>query len=80
MAMMFGVATDRATRRFGQYIPSTCSRIRDLVPYALTSEFILWHRDQIAALVRKIVIEQLGLRDEQYREDAHFREDFGMDG
>jgi hypothetical protein len=79
VAIICAVVADRATRRFGQSIPSAQSRIRDLVPYAMTSEFILWHRDHVAALVRKLVIEQLGLKKEEYRENAEFVKDFGMD-
>jgi hypothetical protein len=33
----------------------------------------------VAALVKKLVIEQLGLHEGQYGEDGHFVEDFGMD-
>lgn len=36
-------------------------------------------RDEIAGAVRRIVLEQLGIRPEQYREDGRFVEDFGMD-
>jgi hypothetical protein len=54
------------------------SKIRALVPFAVTSDAIAWTRDQVASLVKKLVIEQLGLREEQYREDAHFVKDLGM--
>lgn len=36
-------------------------------------------RDEIAGAVRRIVLEQVGIRPEQYREDGRFVEDFGMD-
>jgi len=36
-------------------------------------------REAIAESVRRIVIEQLGIRPGDYREDARFVEDFGMD-
>jgi hypothetical protein len=32
----------------------------------------------VATRVRKLVIEHLGLREEQYREDAHFVRELGL--
>lgn len=53
--------------------------MRDLVPFAVTSDEIAWTRDQVAAIVKDLVKEQLGVSEEQYREDASFIADFGMD-
>lgn len=36
-------------------------------------------REQVASKVREITIEQLGIKPEQYHEDARFVEDFGAD-
>jgi len=72
------VAT-QITRPFGSRIPARYSRLRKLVPFAVTSDAIGWTREQVTSLVRKLVIEQLGLREGQYREDAHFVKDLGMD-
>jgi len=68
----------RATGRFRSRVPHRYSRVRDLVPFAVTSEAIAWTRDQVAALVKKLVIEQLGLKPGEYWEDAHFGKDLGM--
>ena len=68
----------RLTRPFRSRIPARYSRLRELVPFAVTSDAISWTRDQVATLVRRLVIEQLGLREGQYREDAHFMKDLGM--
>lgn len=68
----------RLTRPFRSRIPARYSRLRALVPFALTSDAISWSRDQVAALVRKLVIEQLRLPEGHYREDAHFVKDLGM--
>ncbi|MGA2544862.1 MAG: hypothetical protein ABSG78_25205 [Verrucomicrobiota bacterium] len=37
-----------------------------------------WSREQVAEKVREIVIDQFGLKIENYREEARFIEDFGM--
>ena len=68
----------RITRPFRSRIPARYSRLRELVPFAVTSDAVAWTRDEVASLVRKLVIEQLGLREEQYREDAHFVRDLGL--
>jgi len=71
--------TVRASRRFCCHIPHRYWRVRDLVPFAVTSEAIAWTRDQVACLVKKLVIEQLGLKPGEYREDANFVKDLGVD-
>ena len=68
----------RATCRFRSCVPHRYSCVRDLVPFAVTSEAIAWTRDQVAALVKKLVIEELGLKPGDYWEDAHFVKDLGM--
>jgi hypothetical protein len=68
------------TRPLRSRIPARYSQLRKLVAFAVTSEEIAWTRDQVASLVKKLVIEKLGLREEQYREDADFVKDFGMGG
>lgn len=78
-ALLVAFIGTRITRLFRSRIPARYSRLRELVPFVVTSDAIAWTRDQVASLVRKLVIEQLGLREGQYREDAHFVKDFGMD-
>lgn len=68
----------KCARPLRSRIPARFSRIRQLVPLAVTSDAIAWTRDQVASLVKKLVCEQLGLREGQYREDAHFVKDLGM--
>jgi hypothetical protein len=68
----------RLTQPLRLRIPARFSKIRALVPFAVTSDAIAWTRDQVASLVKKLVIEQLGLREGQYREGAHFVKDLGM--
>jgi hypothetical protein len=69
----------KSTLSFRSHIPAKYSRVRDLIPFAVTSEAITWNREQIAALVQQLVIEQLGLKPDDYREDAHFVRDLGLD-
>ncbi len=78
-AALVAVAATRCTQRFRSRIPARYSQVRKLVPFAVTSDAIAWTRDQVASLVAKLVIEQLGLREGQYREDAHFVKDLGLD-
>ena len=78
-ALLIGCVGVRFTRRFENQIPRTYSKVRELVPFAVTSGKVSWSRAEVATLVKKLVMEQLGVSEEQYREDAHFIEDFGMD-
>lgn len=74
----FAVTAQRSSEHLRRQIPHNRCSMRRLVPYAVTSDYIAWTREQVALLVRKIIIEQLGLREGQYREDAHFVKDLGI--
>jgi acyl carrier protein len=67
------------TKKFMTHIPRRIKSIRDLVPYVITSEQIKWTRAQVSELIKKIVMEQLNLSEADYREDAYFVDDFGLD-
>ncbi|MBN1807346.1 MAG: hypothetical protein JW837_19020 [Sedimentisphaerales bacterium] len=60
------------------YIPQEFKSIRDLIPYAITSDRIKWDRETVSICVKRIVTEQLGLSESDYTEDSRFVEDFGM--
>lgn len=77
-ALLIAFVGSRLTRPFRSRIPARYAHLRNLVPFAVTSNAIAWTRDQVASQVRKLVIEQLGLREKEYREDAHFVKDLGM--
>jgi acyl carrier protein len=73
-ALAAAIAT-RLTRPLCTEIPPRYSKLRALVPFAATSDSIRWTRDQVASVVKEVVIEQLGLWEGQYREDADFVKD-----
>jgi len=79
LAILFTYAEINLTKKYMTRIPRRIKTIRDLVPYAVTSEQIKWTRDQVSELVKKIVLEQLNLSEADYREEAHFIDDFGLD-
>lgn len=78
--IVIGVAMARLTRPFKTRIPYRCRTIRDIVPYAVTSDQIKWTREQVSVVVKRVTMEQLGLKEAQYWEDAHFVKDLGLDG
>lgn len=78
-ALISGIAGVLLTRRFENRIPPAYSRVRDLVPFAITSSEVSWSPEDVARQVKQIVMDQLGVSEEMYREDAHFVHDFGMD-
>lgn len=67
------------TRSLRYAIPWHIKAVADLITYVESSDQIVWTRDAVAKKVRSIVIEQLGLKESAYREDARFIEDLGMD-
>lgn len=78
-ALISGIAGVLLTSRFENQIPAAYSGVRDLVPFAITSSEVSWSPEDVARQVKQIVMNQLGVSEEMYREDAHFVHDFGMD-
>jgi len=79
ITVVFGIIAAKITRPFQVYIPSRYKRIRDMVPYAVTSDYVRWTREQVSDLVKQLVMEQLGIHESKYTEDSRFVEDLGMD-
>jgi hypothetical protein len=67
-----------APERWRTRIPRQLKKIRDLVPYAGTSDHITWTREKVSLTVKMLVMEQLGLSESDYHEDARFAEDLGL--
>lgn len=76
--LVFAFVAILATERCRTRIPQDLRRIRDLVPYAGSSDRIEWTRQKVATVVKVIVMEQLGLSESDYREDADFAKDLGL--
>lgn len=68
-----------STERYRHYIPGRYQTIRDLVRCTLSSDHIAWKRKEVSSTVKLIVMEQLDVKEADYREDARFIEDFGAD-
>lgn len=76
--VLFAGLASRFTRQFELYIPARFKTVRDLIPPVLSSEHIKWTRAQVSELVKKLVMEQLGVPESKYTEDSHFINDLGM--
>jgi acyl carrier protein len=79
LAALFHKGLRERCSAFRVFIPSTIRTLRDLVPLAETADLISWSRAEVAREIRVIVLEVLGIKPEQYREDADFVKDLGMD-
>jgi acyl carrier protein len=79
IAIAFGILSAKATRPFRVYIPMKFITVRDLVAPAIASDEVEWTRGQVSDLVKKIVLEQLGISETDYAEDASFVDDYAMD-
>jgi len=74
LAIVFLMVANKFTRPCRNYIPSRFKTIRDLIPYAITSDQIKWTREQVSVLVKQIVVESLGVKESEYTEDSRFEE------
>ncbi|MHC4537036.1 MAG: acyl carrier protein [Planctomycetota bacterium] len=79
LVIPYAIIAARLTRPWKIYIPLEFKSIRDLIPYAVTSNQIKWDREVVSIRVKQIVMEQLGLEESYYTEDSRFIEDFNID-
>lgn len=77
-ALLLACAAILATARCRTCVPENLRRIRDLVPCAGSSDRIAWTRQKVSTIVKVIVMEQLGLSESDYCEDADFAKDLGL--
>jgi len=78
LIIVFSIVCAKLTRPFRIYISWEFKTVRDLVPAAMASNEVEWTREQVSGLVKKIVIEQLGISEIDYSEDASFVKDYRM--
>ncbi len=85
LAVAVFVIGHRLTQPWGREFPrelatagQLAQRLVGIAPKLFEPEGRRWRRSDVAQIVREITIEQLGLKPEQYREDARFVEDLGM--
>jgi acyl carrier protein len=80
LTLLYGVIAALLTRPYCVFIPADIRSIRDVIPYAMTSNHMpAWTREDVAMVVKRIVMDQLGLDESSYTEDSRFVEDFNMD-
>jgi hypothetical protein len=77
VAVLGAALVERLEKPFRKYIPGKIVRVRDLVPFVVTSREIEWSREDISRVVREIVEEVLAPGD-NYSEDADFVKELGM--
>jgi acyl carrier protein len=78
VAILFDDGLRKHLSGMRRFIPVEVKTLRDLVPFAETSDLITWTREGVAREIRAIVLEVLGIKPEKYREDADFVKDLGM--
>lgn len=59
-------------------IPRHIGSVRDLIPYALTSNEVKWTREGVSIVLKKAVMDVFALPEAKYFEDADFVHDLGM--
>lgn len=77
LTTLFIIVARILMRPYRLYIPAYLTSIRDVIPHAITSDRMTgWTREEVAAVVKRLTMEQLGLRESDYTEDSRFVEDF----
>jgi acyl carrier protein len=79
LAAVAGIVATRLTRPWADHLPAGHETVRSLVSYIPSPPNSNWTRADVASRIREIVIEQLSLNPTDYREDADFIRDLGMD-
>lgn len=79
LAAVAGIVATRLTRHLADHLPAGHETVRSLVSYVPAPVGSNWTRADVASRIREIVIEQLDLNPTDYREDADFIRDLGMD-
>lgn len=67
------------TRTMKTTIPARIKQVKDLIPFAITSDEMKWTKEQVSEHVKRIVIDIVGISESEYFEDAHFIKDLGID-
>ena len=63
---------------FRKHIPRKLKTIRDMVRPVISSDKIEWNRKMISLEIRRMLIEDFGIPEEYYHEQAHLIKDLGM--
>ncbi len=80
VVLLFAGLALRLTRCWETRIPRRVKTIRDVIPYAVTSDRMPeWTREEVAVVVKRLTMEQMGLKESQYTEDSRFVEDLHID-
>lgn len=74
-----GVIYHAGTSFLAIEFPNNISTVGDLTRLIATSDTSIWKRDEVYKTVKKLVSEQLGVREELIKPDSHFIHDLGMD-
>lgn len=78
-AIFNSMILNTATLWFKTEFPKNFQTVKDLIHIVSTLDTKVWQREQVYNRVKMLVIEQLGVKDENVLPDSHFIRDLGMD-
>ncbi len=73
------VIAERLTSNLGNMTPRKLNNVEALIPFVGCVSNKVWNREQALERIIEITAEQLGLKQEDIREDSYFVEDLGAD-
>lgn len=68
----FACLVERSTGDMKKIVPSRFRRVRDLIPYAKSSDQIEWTRPLVAVMIKELILDMICEPESSYREDASF--------
>ena len=70
--VVVALCVEQYTRHMRNLVPSSIQRVKDLIPYAKSSEQINWTRPQAAAMIKELILDMIGGNERNYKENGRF--------
>jgi hypothetical protein len=76
---IIGILLNFVILPFQSKFPKNYRTIKDLTRIVGTLDTKIWSRDEVYYQVKKVVVEVLGVKEEDVQPNSHFVDDLGMD-
>jgi len=70
---------DKLTSPWKTEFHSSCSHVKDLIPFVNTLDSRVWTKEEVFEKIREISVEILGVKPEQVKLESHWVNDLGVD-
>ena len=78
IGIVFGATFHFATSVFRIEFPRKFYFVKDLVRIVSTLDEAVWNKNEVYSRVKKLVVDQLGVKENNVHPNSHFIDDLGM--